>query len=80
MRNLGTSPLKNIEIARLIGNRMRIVARVDQLAPKGQTGDAAFFTDSESFTPTEPAVYPLRAVARAIDKNGNSVGPLNDIA
>jgi hypothetical protein len=80
VRNFGTSPLKNIEIARLIGNRMRIVARVDQLAPKGQTGDAAFFTDSESFTPTEPAVYPLRAVARAIDKNGNSVGPLNDIA
>jgi PKD repeat protein len=79
LKNLGPKELQNVEVARQVGSQMQIVAQVGRLRPSGQPGDSAFFTDSAGFTALEAGVFTLRAVARAKDTNGNTVGPENDL-
>ena len=79
LKNLGPKPLSNVEVARQIAGDMRIVAQVGELAPAGQTGDTAFFTEATRYIPTLPGVVALATVARARDVNGNTVGPVSDL-
>ncbi|MGE5245125.1 MAG: PKD domain-containing protein [Betaproteobacteria bacterium] len=75
LANIGAKTLRNIQIIRQVGDRMRVVTTIPELRPKGQTGSTATFTDPEPFTTTLPGIYTLQAMARGTDSAGNTVGP-----
>jgi PKD repeat protein len=75
--NIGSRAIDNVQVFQQDGNKVRLVTTFAELRPAGETNSTATFTDPQPFNATQPGIYALRAQARGVDHDGNTVGPEN---